>query len=51
MEATGTAAVLEAVQAAAPDVISNVGLAALAAVGVGIVLYGIRRVWRAFRGM
>ena len=35
----------------AASVATNVGLAAVAGVSVGIVIYGIKRVWGAFRSM
>lgn len=35
----------------AVSVAGNVSLAAVAGVGVGIVTYGIRKVWGAFRSM
>jgi hypothetical protein len=44
-------ALIGELQSQASTVANNVGTAAVAGVGVGIVIYGIRKVWRAFKSM
>lgn len=51
VEATGTVAVLNTLSAAVPDVLSNVGLAAMVGVGVGLTVFGFKKVWRTFKSM
>lgn len=45
------AALITELQAQAATVAGHVGTAAVAGVTVGIALYGIRKVWHAFRSM
>lgn len=44
-------ALLTELQTQAATVAGNVGTAAVAGVTVGIAVYGIRKVWHAFRSM